>query len=46
MADFKELLQAQKETTDALRKVALAQGQTFETAKESLIQQKNATIPL
>ena len=42
MADFKELLQAQKETTDALRKVALAQGQTFETAKESLIQQKNA----
>ena len=42
MADFKELLRAQKETTDALRSVAVSQGQTLEVGRESLSREKSA----
>ena len=42
MADFKELLRAQKETTDALRSVAVSQGSTLEVGRESLSREKSA----
>ena len=42
MADFNSLLGAQKETNATLKKIAEAQGVTFETAKEQLQEAKNA----